>query len=104
MLNLIGTFWRPLHASAPATVLLAMAIGCVANWFRNRTFHCAITAPLFLIAALVFLLFDVTRTHVNSALVWPLVLIGVGIEFLLYWRYTRLPASYLLVSELPLHL
>ncbi len=93
VLSLIGTFWRPLHASAPATVLLAMAIGCVANWFRNRTFHCAITAPLFLIAALVFLLFDVTRTHVNSALVWPLVLIGVGIAFLLEWRYTRLSAS-----------
>jgi hypothetical protein len=27
-----------------------MAIGCLANWLRNRSFHCAITGPLFLIA------------------------------------------------------
>ena len=92
-LSLIGIYWRPLHASSAATILFAMAIGCGANWFRNRTFHCAITGPLFLFAALVLLLFDVTRTHVNSVWVWPLVLIGVGIAFLLEWRYTRLSAS-----------
>jgi hypothetical protein len=31
-----------------------MAIGCLANWLRNRSFHCAITAPLFLIAGIAF--------------------------------------------------
>ena len=35
--------------SSEATCLFAMAIGCFANWLRNRTFHCAITGPLFLI-------------------------------------------------------
>src|SRR5260370_8326867 len=70
-----------------ATMLFAMAIGCVANWLRNRTLHCAITGPLFLIAALVFLLSDVTETHVNSLLVWPFIFIGVGTAFLLEWRY-----------------
>jgi VIT1/CCC1 family predicted Fe2+/Mn2+ transporter len=78
-----------------ATMLFAMAIGCVANWLRNRTLHCVITGPLFLIAALVFLLSDVTMTHLNSLLIWPLVLSGVGIAFLLEWRYTRLSASWL---------
>ncbi len=42
-----------------------MAIGCAANWLRNRTLHCAITGPLFLIAALVFLMSNVTQTDVN---------------------------------------
>ncbi len=87
VLSLIGIYWRPLHALSAATTLFAMAIGCVANWLRNRTFHCAITGPLFLIAALVFVLSDVRMTHVNSVLVWPFVLIGVGIAFLLEWRY-----------------
>ncbi len=87
VISLIGNYWRPLHALSAATTLFAMAIGCVANWFRNRTFHCAITGPLFLIAALVFLLSDMRMTHVNSLLVWPIVLIGVGIAFLLEWRY-----------------
>ncbi len=93
VLSLIATYWRPLHAPSAAACLFAMAIGCAANWRRNRTLHCAITGPLFLIAALVFLLSDLTGTHVNSFLVWPFLLIGVGIAFLLEWRYTRLSGS-----------
>jgi hypothetical protein len=87
VLGLIGIYWHPLRAFSAATILFAMAIGCVANWLRNRTFHCAVTGPLFLIAALVFLLSDTGMAHVNSVLVWPFVLIGVGIAFLLEWRY-----------------
>jgi hypothetical protein len=88
VLSLVGIYWHPLHASSAATILFAIAIGCFANWLRNRTFHCGITGPLFLIAALVFLMSDMTLIHVNSLLVWPIVLIGVGIAFLLEWRYT----------------
>src|SRR3984893_289922 len=77
MLSLIGIYWHPLHALSPATTLFAMAIGCAANWRRNRTLHCGITGPLFLTAALVFLLSDVTGTRINSLLIWPFVLIGV---------------------------
>ena len=88
LLSVIGNYWHPLRALSAATILFAMAIGCAANWLRNRTFHCGITGPLFLIAALVFLLSDVTATHINSLLVWPFVLIGVGIAFLLERRYT----------------
>jgi hypothetical protein len=40
VLSLIGMFWRPLHALPAATMLFAMAIGCVANWLRNRTSLC----------------------------------------------------------------
>ncbi len=93
VLSLIGLYWLPLHALSAATILCAMAIGCVANWLRNRTLHCAVTGPLFLIAAVVFLLSDVRMAHVNSFLVWPLVLIGVGIAFLLEWRYAERAAS-----------
>jgi predicted membrane chloride channel (bestrophin family) len=46
-----------------------------------------------LIAAVVFLLADVRMAHVNSLLVWPFVLIGVGIAFLLEWRYAQRSAS-----------
>jgi len=74
VLGLIGFYWRPLHALSAATILFAMAIGCIANRFRNRTLHCTITGPLFLIAAVVFLLSDVSMAHVNSFFVWPFVL------------------------------
>ena|SRR6266481_397846 len=93
VLSFIGIFWRPLHGSSAATILFAMAIGCGANWLRNRTLHCAITGPLFLIAALVFQLSGMTMTHVNGLFVWPFILLGVVIAFLLEWRYARLSAS-----------
>jgi len=92
-LSLIGLYWSPLDALSAAAILFAMVIGCVANWLRNRTLHCAITGPLFLIAAVVFLLSDMSMAHVNSLLVWPFVLIGVGIAFLLEWRYAQRSAS-----------
>ena len=92
VLSFIGTYWRPLHASS-AACLFAMAIGCLANWLRNRSFHCAITGPLFLIGGIVFLLSGVRMIHVNPRWVWAVVLIGTGIAFLLEWRYAKRPVS-----------
>jgi hypothetical protein len=93
VLSFIGIYWRRLHALSAATILLAMAIGCVANWLRHRTLHCGITGPLFLIAAVTFLLSDLRIVHVSSLLVWEFVLIGVGIAFLLEWLYARHSSS-----------
>jgi hypothetical protein len=88
-LSVIGIYWRPLHGLSAATILFATGIGCVGNWRRNRTLHCVITAPLFLMAAAVFLLSDAGMVHVNSVLIWPFVLIGVGVAFVVEWRSTR---------------
>ena len=93
VLSLIGIYWRPLHASPEATCLFAMAIGCLANWLRNRSFHCAITGPIFLIGGVVFLLSGVHMTHVNASWVRLFVLLGIGIAFLLEWKYARRSAS-----------
>lgn len=89
VLSLIGIYWRPLHASPTAACLFAMAIGCFANWIRNRSFHCAITGPLFLLAGAVFLLSDVRMVRVNTVWIWSLVFIGTGTAFLLEWRYAK---------------
>jgi hypothetical protein len=61
VLSLIGIYWRPLHALPTVACLFAMAIGCLANWHRNRSFHCAITGPLFLIGGVIFMLFYALR-------------------------------------------
>jgi hypothetical protein len=70
-----------------------MAIGCIANWTRNRSFHCAITGPLFLIGGIVFLLSGERLLRVNTDWVWTFVLIVTGIAFLLEWRYAKRSAS-----------
>lgn len=67
--------------------MLAMSVGCFANAFKNRTYHCVLTGPLFLIAALVLLLSD--PTHVKPTVIWTGVIAGTAIAFLLEWRYGR---------------
>ena len=89
VLSVIGIFWRPLHAMSPSTCLFAMAIGCFANWAKNRTLHCGITGPSFLIAGIVFLLSGERWLHVSLGLVWTFVLIGTVLAFLLEWRYAK---------------
>ena len=66
VLSLIGIYWHPLHTSPAAACLFAMAIGCLANWVKNRSFHCAITGPLFLVAGTVLLLSGVRMARVNA--------------------------------------
>jgi len=93
VLSIIGFYWSPLHAPSAAACLFAMAIGCVANWLKHRSFHCAITGPLFLIAGIAFLLAGVGVIHFNTLLVWQFLLVGIGIAFLLEWRYAKRSAS-----------
>jgi undecaprenyl pyrophosphate phosphatase UppP len=86
-LSLIGISWYPLHARSAATICLAMAVGCAANWARNRTLHCAITAPVFLVAGTVFLLSEVGALAIDQRWVWLIVAIATGLAFLLEWRF-----------------
>jgi len=80
-------FWHPLHATSAVTCLLAMAVGCFANAFKNGTYHCVLTGPLFLIAAILLLSSDFT--HVTPSSIWIIVVVGTGIAFFLEWRYSR---------------
>lgn len=91
ILGIIGVFWPPLHAPSAATCLLAMAVGCFANAFKNRTYHCVITGPLFLTAALVLLLSD--PAHVKPTVIWAGVIAGTAIAFLLEWLYAQKPSA-----------
>lgn len=93
ILSFIGIYWHPLHASSAPAILFAMAIGCAANWIKNRSFHCSITGPLFFLAAIVLLLSELRVTRFNVSWVWPFVFFGAGIAFLLEWRYARRSAS-----------
>ena len=87
VLSLIGIYWYPLHASSATTICFAVAIGCGVNWFRNRTLHCAISGPGFLIAGALFLFSELGVLAVNSSFVWIIVAVLTGIAFFLEWLY-----------------
>src|SRR5919108_3471794 len=89
LLSLLGIYWHPLRANSAATILFAAAIGCFANWFRNRTFHCRITAWLFLAGGVIFLLTDSGVLRIEPRFVWPFIGVGTLLTFLLEWRYSR---------------
>ena len=93
VLSLVGIYWNPLHASSAAVCLFAMAIGCLANWIRNHSFHCVITGPLFLIGGVMFLFSGEGMININSRWIWPFVVISTGIAFLLEWLYGKHAAS-----------
>lgn len=91
VLAIVGMLWYPLHWYSAATCLLAMAAGCFANAFKNRTYHCVLTGPLFLIAAI--LLLSSGSMHIKAGLIWAGVLVGTGVAFLQEWRYSRKSAT-----------
>jgi len=92
LLSLLGIIGRPLHRTSATTILLAAAIGCFANWIKNRTFHCSITAWIFLAAAVVFLLGSVGLIHIEPRFIWPFVAIGTAFSFILEWQFASRPA------------
>ena len=77
-------YWRPLSTAALA---FAIGVGCVANWLKNRTYHCGITGPIFLLGSGLFLMTALAIVHVNSAIVWGLLIAGTVIAFALEARY-----------------
>ena len=91
LLSLVGLVWHPLHAMSAGTILLAAAVGCFANWIKNRTFHCSISAWILLAGAIAFLLIDTGAIRIEPRFVWLFVAAGTVLSFILEWRYaTRL--------------
>ena len=87
-LSAIGLIWYPLHATSATTILLAMSVGCVANWVRNRTCHCCFDGPLLFASAAAFLLRQIGIVRFPSFVVWSVLAVGTAISFFLEWRVT----------------
>jgi hypothetical protein len=66
-----------------------MSAGCFANWIRNRTYHCFVDGPLFLVAGALFLVRGFGVVRFPSSAVWLPLFAGVSISFWLEWRISR---------------
>ena len=78
--------WPVFQPYADTLLLAALGLACFVNFGRNRTLHCGLTGPLFLIAAVVAFLMEARLWDVNENALWGLVLLGVAIAFLIEWR------------------
>jgi len=70
-------------------LFVAMGLACFFNFARNRTFHCFITGPFFLLVALALALQTHGMWNPNKMFLWPVVVVVVGIAFLLERRFAR---------------
>ena len=78
--------WPVFEPYADTLLLAALGLACFINFGRNRTLHCGLTGPLFLIAAVVAFLMEAGVWNVNEDALWGLVLVGVALAFLIEWR------------------
>ena len=83
---LLTSAWPALRPFGDTLILVALAAACVINFGRNRTLHCGITGPLFLLGAVAAALIEAGAWRFDMAIVWGLVLLGVGIAFAIEWR------------------
>ena len=90
VMYVIGLFarstWPVFEPYADTLLLAALGLACFINFGRNRTLHCGLTGPLFLIAAVVAFLMEAEVWDVNEDALWGLVLIGVALSLLIEWR------------------
>jgi len=82
----LSVVWPGIRGVPSTLILLAMGGACVINYARNFTLHCAITAPVFLLAAVVMALSEAGVLHVADRGFWGSVLVAVVIAFVIEWR------------------
>src|SRR2546426_5472223 len=78
---LLRSLWPSFQSFGDTLLLLSLGAACFINFTRNRTLHCGITGPLFVLGGLTAALLEGGVWHFDMAAVWGFVLIGVGIAF-----------------------
>jgi hypothetical protein len=83
---LLGRFWPAVQHYPDAVLLTALAAACLVNFRRNRTLHCGLTGPIFLLGAVAALVAEAGFWRVDQSALWCVVLTGVCLAFLIEWR------------------
>ncbi len=82
---LLTSVWPAVRPFGDTLILLALAAACFVNFGRNRTLHCGITGPAFLIGAVLAALIESGLWAGDMSIVWGVVLVAVGIAFVIEW-------------------
>ena len=82
----VGWMWPSLLAFTDTYVLVALGLACFANFSRNRTLHCGITGPVFLLGASTMGLIEAGLWDIDPDAIWGVALVAVGLAFVFEWR------------------
>jgi hypothetical protein len=88
---LLLELWEGAGKYINALLFASLGIACIVNVARNRTLHCLITGPFFLLVATILALRTAGVWNVPIPFLWPIVLIVVGTAFLVEWRFAARP-------------
>lgn len=83
---LLASAWPVLGRYGDTLILVALGAACFINFSRNRTLHCSITGPIFVLGAAAAALIEAGIWDANLSVVWGIVLVGVGVAFVIEWR------------------
>src|SRR5207247_8497538 len=80
---LLGTVWPAVRHYGDTVLFIALAAACFVNFHRNRTLHCGLTGPLFVVGAIVVMLAEAGTWRVDLSALWSVLLLGVGLAFVI---------------------
>ena len=83
---LLGIVWPAVRQYGDTLILAALGAACFINFGRNRTLHCGLTGPLFLVGAVVAALVEARIWNLDLDVVWGVVLAGVAMALFIEWR------------------
>lgn len=82
----VRTIWPAFRQYGDTLILVALGTACFINFGRNRTLHCVLTGPMFVLAAVVAALGEAAIWHVDFSALWGVVLVAVAVAFMVEWR------------------
>jgi hypothetical protein len=74
----LRSVWPSLEGYGDTPLLAALGTACFINFGRNRTLHCGITGPIFILGAVAVGLIEAGAWAFEQSAVWGFVLIAVG--------------------------
>jgi hypothetical protein len=83
---LVRSLWPAVEPFGDTAVFLALGAACIINFGRNRTLHCGLTGPLFVIGAIAAAAIEAEAWQFDMRMVWGTVLLGVAAAFAIEWR------------------
>jgi hypothetical protein len=81
-----GSFWPAVGHYGDTIILASLGVACFANFARNRTLHCGLSGPIFVVGALVAAAVEAGVWDLDLRVIWGILLAAVAGALLIEWR------------------